>query len=165
MKKVLIYSGIVIVLSAATAGLYWWTYFSFTPPNPEELVSKALLAADMNEKISATTALCAMKDPNPLPYLRDILGQSTDPEVVAQALSGMTVHLDHESIPLFIGYLDHASPAVRQAAYSGLLRLYGGELPDNIIYKPDAPAAERVKAANKLQKLYKEFKSRPLTKV
>jgi len=130
------------------------------PPTPAQLTARALKASSPEERQQAVLRLINIKGGEILPYLRTIITESQDPEVVLTALNGMSAFVDPESLPILIDKMDNPDKAVREQAAYVVLKIFGGEkLPEGIEYDPEGDDTEaRRKVVRRLHEVLADRK-------
>jgi len=151
----------IIIISVCVLiliGLGLWYYLD-RPPTPAALTQKALSGRSLPERQRAVAQLIMVKGVDIRPFLRRLIAESQDPEILGTAINGMTPYRDLESMPLFIDDLNHSAGSVREAAYDAIVKYFGGEkLPEGIDYDWNDPPETREKVIGRLKDVLAEQK-------
>lgn len=147
------YWGMIAFVVLIGAGYLVWDYAS-RPRTLKRLTADALSAAVPAERSRAVVELSMRKEPETREALRRLAAESMDPEVEVVALTTLAERNDRASLPLFIAAMDNPEEAVRVVAHRGVLRFYGGALPDDLQYSPKDNPDERSRVTSKLLEIY-----------
>ena len=131
-------------------------------PDPARLAEKALSAGTPKDRVQAAVELSMLpKGQETIPHLRRVLAESQDAEVQVAIISALAGFRDPECAPLlFRAMADNPDAAVRQSAYAGLLRVFGGVLPADPVYRAEDAPDQRLAVTTQLRGHYEALAER-----
>ena len=148
--KYLVSLGVLAIIACTFFGVQ----LASGPESPDRLAAAALSAGTKEERLKALRELAVRKDADYAPLLRKVAAESTDPDVLGDALQFLADRNDRASISLFLDSMER-SPVVqvRKVASAAMQRVtwpFGEE----IGYAPDDPDAKRAQAVQRLRSAF-----------
>jgi HEAT repeat protein len=151
-QQLAFFLAICLAGAAACAWVYWPR--AAQRATPEQLAQQALSAENPIAQARATTQLGKR---GAAPQLREVMAQTSDPEVRATAAQALGDLADFQSVPELLRLCDDASPLVRGRAGAALCSILGADFP----FQADLPPDQRARVTDAMRKMYEQMRRSP----
>ena len=137
----------------------WGWQYGTRPLTSEQLAAMAVSAGKPQDRINAIAELSMDNDVKVLPDCASLPRTARIPRCRA-AMTRLQAFNDWESVPQYFLAMTSTSQTLREAGYAGVLKHFGGTLPENLAYGVDDPVDQREKVVRRLQEMIQEAKTK-----